>query len=84
MTTSSKAVNFVGTKNTISVNSGAERVAVNCGKGSCLGRQSHLCMLQKYSPFDRLLGLVGPLRHWWKSGCNYKLQRHQELQPVKV
>lgn len=47
MVTSLKAVNFVGTKNTISVNSDAERVAVNCGKGSCLGRQSHMCNATK-------------------------------------
>ncbi|CAL1709785.1 unnamed protein product [Somion occarium] len=30
-------VNFVGAQNTISVNSGAQRVAVNCGSGSCTG-----------------------------------------------
>ncbi|TCD65300.1 hypothetical protein EIP91_002825 [Steccherinum ochraceum] len=30
-------VNFVGSQNTISVNSDAQRVAVNCGSGSCTG-----------------------------------------------
>ncbi|KAK7684462.1 hypothetical protein QCA50_012409 [Cerrena zonata] len=30
-------VNFVGAMNTISVNSGAQRAAVNCGVGSCTG-----------------------------------------------
>ncbi|KZV69803.1 glycoside hydrolase family 28 protein [Peniophora sp. CONT] len=30
-------VNFVGTKNTIAVASGAQRVAVNCGSSSCTG-----------------------------------------------
>ncbi|KAL0956694.1 hypothetical protein HGRIS_002820 [Hohenbuehelia grisea] len=30
-------VNFIGTTNTISVVSGAKRVAVNCGSGSCTG-----------------------------------------------
>lgn len=30
-------INFVGAKTTISVNSGAQQVAVNCGKGSCTG-----------------------------------------------
>lgn len=31
-------VNFVGSKTSLTVNSGAERVAVNCGKGSCTGK----------------------------------------------
>ncbi|KAJ6567290.1 endo-polygalacturonase PG1 [Mycena vulgaris] len=31
------AINFVGTANTIAVNSGVTRVAVNCGTGSCSG-----------------------------------------------
>nr|VWO98595.1 Exopolygalacturonase (ExoPG) (EC (Galacturan 1,4-alpha-galacturonidase) (Poly(1,4-alpha-D-galacturonide)galacturonohydrolase) [Ganoderma boninense] len=31
------AVNFVGSTNTLTVNSGAQRVAVNCGSGSCTG-----------------------------------------------
>ncbi|KAF7798178.1 hypothetical protein EIP86_009395 [Pleurotus ostreatoroseus] len=30
-------INFVGAENKISVSSGAKRVAVNCGKGSCTG-----------------------------------------------
>ncbi|KAH9929063.1 endo-polygalacturonase PG1 [Epithele typhae] len=30
-------VNFVGSTNSISVNSGAKRVAVNCGSGACTG-----------------------------------------------
>ncbi|GJE86370.1 glycoside hydrolase family 28 protein [Phanerochaete sordida] len=30
-------INFTGSKTTLTVNSGAERVAVNCGKGSCTG-----------------------------------------------
>ncbi|KAL4248574.1 glycosyl hydrolase 28 family protein [Abortiporus biennis] len=30
-------VNFVGATNTLTVNSGAQRVAVNCGSGSCTG-----------------------------------------------
>ncbi|THH00260.1 hypothetical protein EW026_g2254 [Hermanssonia centrifuga] len=30
-------INFSGSKTSISVNSGAQRVAVNCGKGACTG-----------------------------------------------
>lgn len=30
-------INFVGSKTTLSVNSGAERVAVNCGESACTG-----------------------------------------------
>ena len=32
-------VNFIGAETTIAVNSGAEMVAVNCGAGSCTGKQ---------------------------------------------
>ena len=30
-------INFSGSKTTLSVESGGEQVAVNCGKGSCVG-----------------------------------------------
>ncbi|KAI0318682.1 hypothetical protein OF83DRAFT_1170905 [Amylostereum chailletii] len=30
-------ISFIGTENNIAVASGAERVAVNCGSGSCTG-----------------------------------------------
>lgn len=30
-------INFTGAKTTLTVNSGAERVAINCGKGACTG-----------------------------------------------
>ncbi|PSR75797.1 hypothetical protein PHLCEN_2v8914, partial [Hermanssonia centrifuga] len=32
-----QGINFSGSKTSISVNSGAQRVAVNCGKGACTG-----------------------------------------------
>lgn len=34
-----QGINFVGSTNNIAVASGAQRVAVNCGSGSCTGEQ---------------------------------------------
>ena len=47
-----QGINFVGSENNIAVNSGAQRVAVNCGSGSCTGKFIPYALHHKelYSP----------------------------------
>ena len=54
-----QGVNFVGSTNSISVVSGAKRVAVNCGSGACSG----MCPLSYFSSTN-LIARLACIGNW--------------------